>query len=102
MWKRIHPLHDDFKHSANLCKKYLKNKVSPHLSLDLNAIEHLWGHLKREKNETCNEEQDEAMGSFLSMLGYIQASTLQCQYIVMLYTWQCQEKVLSSECVSTW
>lgn len=77
---------NDPKHSSNLCKNYLKNKENqgelklmkfPPQSSDVNPIEHLWDHLKREKVKYEVTSQDRLWDVLSECWNNIKSSTLQ-------------------------
>ena len=60
----VFPQNNDLKHTSNYLKKYFQNKnikilYSQSESPDLNPIEHLWNHIKKElKNYKSNNIED--------------------------------------------
>ena len=78
---------DDPKHSnSNLCKKYIKNKEGqgelklmelPPQSPDVNPIENLWDHLKREKIRHSATSKERLWEVLCQCWTSIEASTLQ-------------------------
>ena len=77
---------NDPKHSSNLYKTYLKNKERqgelklmefPPQSPDVNPIEHLWDHLKREKIRHAATSKERLWEVLCQCWNSIEASTLQ-------------------------
>ena len=76
----------DPKHSSNFCKKYLQNKERqgelklmdfPPQSPDVNPIEHLWEHLKREKVKHAVTSKDNLWEILSDCWSNIKAPVLQ-------------------------
>ena len=77
---------NDPKHSSNFCKKYLQNKERqgelklmdfPPQSPDVNPIEHLWEHLKREKVKHAVTSKDNLWEILSDCWSNIKAPVLQ-------------------------